>query len=234
MRGPEGCRDACADLLVDVVPLKVAGLRDELAVGKATLPDIRNVQSGELAESKVGGLRGAYVEIVTARLMAGMQWVDFDEGYPVYRMRYSLRLYVWTLGDNWPNAIDRRDYATNAVRQVIFEYPTLSTTPGDSGRVLHLDTYTEEYGAPARASNESGRSWAGAMISADIWSEETLAGPAALRPPLGETHDAQLGMTVLGTGEPIPDDLPTPSQFIPGLTEPVTTGGTTDGSQQQQ
>lgn len=230
MRGPEGVRDACTDLLVAKIGLKVAGLRRELDVGADILPDVRNIQSGELAEQTVGGLRGAYVEVVNARLMAGMRWVDYDEGYPVYAMRYSLRLYVWTLGADWPNAIDRRDHAVNAVRQTIFEYPTLSPLPGDSGKVLHLDTYTEEYGAPVRADNDSGRSWAGGMLSADVWSEETMAGEAALVPPLGETHDARVGMTVLGTGEPIPDDLPTPDQFMPGLVpDAVTTGGTTDG-----
>lgn len=214
MRGPDGVRDAIAELLREVVPAKSDALREAFALTRRDFADIEHVSSGEIPDQQVGNMGDVYVEVVNPRLMPGMQWVDFDQGYPVFRLRYSCRLFVWALGANWPSSINRRDNAVNVVRQSIFEYPTLSTTPGDTGMVVHWDTYTEEYGTPVRTKNNSGRSWTGAMCSIDMWSEETMR-QGALRPPIGSNEQTSLGTIVLGPNEPLPVDLPEPGEFTP-------------------
>lgn len=214
MDGPNGVRGAISDLLVGVLPLKVTKLREAFALGFGQLPDVGTVSDGELPEQTVGGWGATYVEVVNPRLQPRIEWIDMVAGYPQYRMRYGCRIYVWAIGDDWGQAIDRRDHTVNAVRQTLLEYPTLTTVPGDSGKLLHHDTYTEEYGAPVRAGNQSGRTWASALISADLWSEETM-GDASLRPPIGDNERTELGMSVLGPTESMPEDLPGPEQFRP-------------------
>lgn len=218
MRGPDGVRDAIAGLLREVAPVKADALRTVFGASARDFAPVEHVASGEIPEQTIGNMGEVYVEVVNPRLAGGMQWVDFDQGYPVFRLRYACRLFVWALGLDWPSSINRRDNAVNTVRQSIFEYPTLSTVPGDTGMVVHWDTYTEEYGTPARVPNKSGRCWAGAMLSIELWSEETMR-DGALRPPIGSNEQTSLGMVVLGPQEPMPTDLPAPDEFTPISTE---------------
>lgn len=220
MRGPDGVRDQIAAMLGEVLPLKVPALRTAYGLSPDDLPDIDLVSSGEIPESALSSLGTTWIEIINPRLLPGIQRVDIDPlGYPVYRMRYACRIYCWALGDDWDGALRRRDMICLAVRASLFEFPTLQTEPGDSGYLVHEDTYTEEYGAPVRAPNDSGRTWASALCSIDLWSEEgTAAG--ALRPAIGENRGATVGTTVLGPNAPIPDDLPRPPGFPP-ITDPA-------------
>lgn len=220
MRGPDGVRDQLATLLGDVIPTKITALRAAYGVGPDVLPDLALVSSGEIPDSTLSSLGPSWVEVINPRLTPGLKRVDIDPaGYPVYRLRYACRLYVWVLAVDWPTAVVQRDMLVGTVRQTLLEYPTLSTTPGDSGYLLHEDTYTEEFGQPLRAPNDSGRTWASALQSIDLWTEESMA-DGALRPPIGENRSTIIGATVLGPGVPIPDDLPRPPGFPPVVTDP--------------
>ena len=220
MRGPDGVRDQLATLLGEVVPEKIRALRAAYGVGAETLPDLALVSSGEIPDSVLSSLGPTWVEVINPRLLPGMQRVDIDPaGYPVYRLRYGCRAYLWALGTDWPSAITNRDMLVSVVRQTLLEYPTLQTAPGDSGFLLHEDTYTEEFGQPQRSPNDSGRTWASALLSIDLVTEESMA-DGALRPPLGENRSTIVGTTVLGPGMPMPDDLPRPPGFPPVAPDP--------------
>jgi len=216
MRGPDGVRDRIAALLREVLPVKLPALRAAYAIGRAELPDVDVVSSGEIPENVLSSLGETWIEVVNPRLLAGMRRVDIDlHGYPVYRLRYACRVYVWALGADWDAAMRRRDMVVGAVRVTLLEYPCLQTMPGDSGVVVHEDTYVEEYGAPVRTPNDSGRVWASALCSIDLWSEESMA-DGALRPPIGEAAEPPtVTTTVIGPGESFPPDLPGPASFVP-------------------
>lgn len=220
MRGPDGVRDRLAGLLGDVVPDKIAALRTAYGVGEESLPDLSLVSSGEIPESLLSSLGPTWCEVINPRLLPGLRRVDIDPaGYPVYQLRYACRVYLWVLAGDWPEAVAQRDMMVSTVRQVLLEYPTLQRTPGDSGFLLHEDTYTEEFGQPLRAPNDSGRTWASALLSIDLVTEESMA-DGALRPPIGENRSTIIGTTVLGSSVPMPDDLPRPPGFPPVVTQP--------------
>lgn len=221
MRGPDGVRDQLAALLGEVLPHKIPALREAWKLSSEHLPDVDVVSSGEIPESALSSLGNTWIEIINPRLLPGMQRVDIDpHGYPVYRLRYACRIYCWALGVDWPHALMARDMVTAAVRNSLLEFPTLQTDPGDSGYLVHEDTYTEEYGAPVRAPNDSGRTWASGLCSIDMWSEESMAA-GALRPPIGENASTIVGAGVVGFNEPIPDDLPRPPGFPPVTETPT-------------
>jgi hypothetical protein len=214
MRGPDSVRNAIADLLTAALPRKIPLLREAFGVDQGALPDLDVMSSGEMPDSALTSVGKSWVEVVNPRLLPGVQRVDIDPaGYPVYRMRYGCRIYVWALGADWDNAILRRDMLTGAVRAVLFEFPTLTLEGGDTGFLVHEDTYTEEYGVPIRAANASGRTWGSALCSVDLWSEETMAA-GALRPPVGAlAGQPALASTLIPANEPIPEDLPRPPGF---------------------
>lgn len=220
MRGPDGVRDQLAALLGDVVPDKIRALRAAYGVGEESLPDLSMVSSGEIPDSMLSSLGPTWVEVINPRLQPGLRRVDIDPaGYPVYRLRYGCRLYVWALAPDWPSAIVHRDMMVGAVRMTLLEYPTLQREPGDSGYLLHEDTYTEEFGQPQRAPNDSGRTWDSALLSIDLETEESMA-DGALRPPIGENRSTIIGTTLIGPTAPMPDDLPRPPGFPPVVTDP--------------
>lgn len=220
MRGPDGIRDQLANLLGEVIPSKIPALRAAYGVTGAELPDLALVSSGEIPDSILSSLGPTWAEVINPRLQPGMRRVDIDPaGYPVYRLRYGCRIYLWALARDWPTAVVHRDMLVSAVRQTLLEYPTLQTEPGDSGFLLHEDTYTEEFGQPQRAPNDSGRTWASALLSIDLETEESMAA-GALRPPIGEVLSTIVGTTVLGAGVPMPDDLPRPPGFPPVVPVP--------------
>lgn len=227
MRGADGVRNAVAAMLVDVMPIKIPLLREAYGVDQGILPDLDVVSSGEVPDKAFTSIGQTWVEVVNPRLLPGIQRVDIDPaGYPVYRMRYACRVYVWALGEDWDNAILRRDMMSGAVRMALFEFPTLTIKGGDTGYLVHEDTYTEEYGIPAPTANASGRSWASALLSVDMWSEETMDA-GRMRPPIGVVATTPtVGTTVLGPSSPMPDDLPRP----PGFPAPDPEEENSDGS----
>lgn len=220
VRGPDGVRNGIAALLGEVLPVKVPLLRAAFGITQDELPDIDVVASGEIPESSLSSLGMTWVEVINPRLLPGMRRVDIDpSGYPVYRLRYACRIYCWALGLDWDSALKRRDMIAAAVRASLLEFPTLQTAPGDhpQGYLVHEDTYTEEYGAPVRAPNDSGRTWASALCSIDMWSEESMA-DGAMRPAIGAAETTRIGASIVGPTQPIPDDLPTPDAFVPVTT----------------
>ncbi len=80
------------------------------------------------------------------------------------------------------------------MRSTLLEYPTLTSAGGDTEYLVLTDTWSEEYGIPGRAPNDSGRCWCSAVLSVDTRAEEDL-GDGRLREPIG-----QVGRILLSTG----------------------------------
>lgn len=225
MRGADGVRDALAHFLLDALPLKTAALRAAWNLDQGRLPDMGAVTSGEMTEEALTDVADAWCEIVNPRMLAGMRWVDItDAGDPVFHTRYACKLYVWALGVNWDQSIIRRDMLALAVRTCLLEFPTLTLAGGDTEYVALQETWSEEYGVPTRAPNDSGRTWCSAVLSVDVRAEESLAA-GRLREPIAQAARVVLGADGVGPHSEFPPDLPTPDQFSPAGTVGTSTGG---------
>lgn len=211
MRGADGVRDKVAELLSLEVPRKVPLLREAWNLDAAALPDMDVLVSGEAADNALDSRGKSWVEVINPRLLKTRR-VDIDPaGRPVYRSRYSARIYVWALAETWDGAKRARDNLAVVVRLSLIEYPTLTLAGGDSGWLLHEDTITEEYGEPQRVNRRSGsgpaRVWAAAVLSYEIDTEETTA-DGSTRPPLGVNNDTTITPLGYGPGTPFPEEVP--------------------------
>lgn len=212
MKGANGVRDKVAELLGLEMPRKVPLLREAWDLDAAALPDVDVITSGETADNALDSRGKSWVEVINPRLLKTVR-VDIDTaGRPVYRSRYSARIYVWALGDTWESSKLARDNLAVVVRLSLIEYPTLTLAGGDSGWLLHEDTITEEYGEPQRINRRPGnvgpvRVWAAAVLSYEIDAEETTA-DGSTRPPLGLNNDTFVTPQGYGPGTPFPEEGP--------------------------
>lgn len=171
--GVKAVRDAVRNLLAADLPRRITEMTSLWRLNTGDVPTADMITSGEAPDNALDHKGKAWVEIVTPRLMPRTRCVDVTPtGGNVNRYRYSSRIYVWTLGDAWADAIDRRDRLAVAVRDSLFGYPTLAVPPavGDTGFLLNSSTISEEYGEPYRLkrANGSTRVWAGAVLAYEI------------------------------------------------------------------
>jgi len=213
VRGADGIRDHLAALLGEVLPRKIPALRKAWQLDQGSMPDLGAVSSGEMAENALTNIADTWVEVINPRMLPGLKRVDITPaGDPQYHIRYACKIYVWALGRDWNEAMVRRDTIAAAVRLSLLEYPTLSTAGGDTEHLVLEETWTEEYGVPTRAPNDSGRCWCSAVLAVDARAEEDMA-DGRLRTPIGTTNRMLLSTTGYGPTVEFPPDLPTPEQF---------------------
>lgn len=207
MRGADGVRDKVAELLDVELPRRIPLLRDAWQLDAAKLPDADVIVSGEAADHVLDSRGQSWIEVINPRLMKTTR-VDIDpHGRPVYRSRYSARIYVWALGDGWHEAKTARDNLAAAVRGSLIEYPTLTIAGGDTGWLLHEDTITEEFGEPQRINSRTrggpARVWCAAVLSYEIDAEESTA-DGSTRPSLGVNNNNVITPDAVGAGVPFP------------------------------
>jgi hypothetical protein len=202
MRGADGVRDRLAVLLATEMPRKIPLLRQAWGVGAERLPDVDYWISGDIPEEMVSA--GAWVVVVNPRLLRTVRTGSFSPaGEPEYRSRYACRIYVWTLGLDWNSAIDARDKLTACARLSLFQYSTLSTDGGDTGYLVHENTYTEDYGVPIRS--KGSRCWAASIMSVDVDVEE-FVDDGSTRPPIGVAEDVTPQTAAVGPTQPFPEE----------------------------
>lgn len=212
MRGADGVRDKVAALLGAEIPRKVPLLRTAWNLNAEQLPELDVITSGEAADLALDTRGRSWIEVINPRLMRITQ-VDMDPaGRPIYRSRYSARIYIWALGDDWATAIAARDHLAACARLSLLEYPTLRLEGGDSGYLVHVDTIAEEFGEPQRVNRGRGaggspRVWCGGVLLYEIDAEETMA-DGSTRPPLGAVQTTQITQDVYGPGQPFPEESP--------------------------
>lgn len=205
MKGADAVRDRVAILLASEMPRKIPMLREAWGVGADRLPDVTYWVSGDIPEETVNGMAGtAWVVVVNPRLLRMVRTGDFSPaGDPEYRSRYACRIYVWVLGPDWDTAIDARDKLTACARLSLIQYPTLTNAGGDTGYLMHEDTYTEDFGVPVRSSGS--RCWAAAIMSLDVDVEEFVDDGSTV-PPLGVAETVDTTAFAVGPGQPFPEE----------------------------
>lgn len=210
MNGPDGVRDACVALLREDLPERIPLLRAARGLDNARLPDVARdrIVSGERPSSVLTSAGRSWIEVINPRKLRVRQ-VDLDQnGNPVYRTRWGVRVIVWALADHWDVSLAARDNLMSAVSASLLEYPTLSRTPGDSGFLVHIDTITEEPGTPFRISDDpqgariNPRVWTGGALVYQMDDESTLT-EASTRPPWGAADTINVTGAVAAPGQPI-------------------------------
>ena len=213
MRGADGVRDQLAVVLGELLPRKTPALRAVWGLSHGQLPDLGAVSSGEMPENALTDVADVWLEIINPRMLPGLRRVDITPaGDPQYHIRYACKLYVWALGTDWDQAMIRRDMMATAVRLCLLEFPTLTALGGDTEYLALEETWTEEYGVPVRAPNDSGRCWCSAVLAVDVRAEEDMA-DGRLRTPIGVTNRVLVSAGGYGPSVLFPDDLPTPDGF---------------------
>lgn len=205
MRGADGVRDRIVELLKFEVARKVPLLRVAWDQTATTIPALDEIVSGESTDRALDSRGQTWCVVINPRLLNTMR-VGIVDGLPEYLTRYSCRVYVWSKGANWAEAIAQRDNLAVACRLSLLEYPNLDPEArGDTGYRLHENTYTEEFGEPLRLGNaKGGRVWAGAVLAIDVDCQETIA-DGSTRPPIGEAEEISTTATVVGPGQPLPE-----------------------------
>jgi hypothetical protein len=203
MRGANGVRDQMTLLLASEMPRKNPLLREAWNLDAAKLPDVERFVSGDLPEQALSG-KGSLVVVINPRLLKAVRTGDFSPlGAPEYRSRYSCRVYIWALGDDWDGAIAARDNLAACARLCLFEYPTLAVEGGDTGYLIFENTYTEDFGVPVRASGS--RCWAAAILSIDADVEEFVDAGSTV-PALGAAEQITPTTTAVGPTQPLPGE----------------------------
>lgn len=201
MKGANGVRDQMTLLLASEMPRKIPLLREAWNVDAAKLPEVTKVISGDLPEQALSGGESLVV-VINPRLLRSNRTGDFDEnGSPEYRSRYSCRVYIWALGNDWDGAIAARDNLAACARLCLFEYPTLTNQGGDTGYLMYENTYTEDFGVPLRGAGS--RCWAAAILSIDADVEEHVDDGSTV-PPLGTAQQIAATTTAVGPLQPFP------------------------------
>lgn len=210
MRGADGVRDKLAGLLHSEMPRKLGLLAEAwqaLVVDPGiTIPELDQVVSGEAPDNAIASETDTAVLVLNPRLQ-NLKMVDIENGLPVFMSRYSCRIYAWARGETWAEAVSARDNLAVAARLSLLEYPTLDNqVHGDTGYRLLINTYTEEFGEPYRLANAKGRrAVAAAVLAIDLDCEETLA-DGSTREPLGVAEQIVTTATLVGPGQPLPEE----------------------------
>jgi hypothetical protein len=171
--GVKAVRDKVAALLVADLPTRITRMTSLWGLDAGSIPGVDMVTSGEAADNALDARGKTWIEVVTPRLLPRTRTMDLtSSGSAVNRYRYSARIYVWAVADRWAQALDDRDRLAGAVRDSLFDYPTLAVPPvvGDTGFLLNSSTISEEYGEPYRIKRQGGspRVWAPALLSYEI------------------------------------------------------------------
>lgn len=204
MRGADGVRDQMARLLASDMPRRIERLRVARGWDAAQLPDVDAFTSGDPPDSRQSSNEGnrVWVVVVNPRLIRIAATGDFSPaGEPEYHCTYSCRVYIRTKGDNWQLSEAARDHIAEAARATLLQYPTLSTTPGETGFRVVQATYNEDYGVPSRVANGQS-AWAAAILTVDVLSEEYVDDGSTL-PPLGEMQEVETSSYAVGVDEPM-------------------------------
>lgn len=210
VRGADGVRDQMAALFAVEMPRKIDLIRQARAWGAEVLPDVDRIVSGNVTEETLsahGSKWRTWVVVVNPRLVRATPTGDFSPaGEFEFHSLYSCRVLVWHLGEDWDLAIAGRDHVAEAARACLFQYPTLSVEPGDSGYRVNLPTYSEDYGDPARSGTKNaGKTWAASILTVEVLVEEYLDDGSTL-PPLGVMETIGTESYAVGFTQPLPGE----------------------------
>lgn len=145
--------------------------------------------------------------ITTASSMTGMERIGHDGSNPLYRVKYSMRTYVWVRTEQSSEVTIMRDRLTTVVRSALLDYPCLRATDPRGTFKVEIDegSIREEYSDLTLLKGE--RVLAGSYISYDLDMDEIV-----MREPLGVLNSIDLQVIQKGVTE-------TRSSLITGATK---------------
>ncbi len=145
--------------------------------------------------------------ITTASSMTGMERIGHDGSNPLYRVKYSMRTYVWVKTEQSSEVTIMRDRLTTVVRSALLDYPCLRATDPRGTFKVSIDegSIREEYSDLTLLKGD--RVLAGSYISYDLDMDEIV-----MREPLGVLNSFDLQLIQKGVTE-------TRSSLITGATK---------------
>jgi hypothetical protein len=204
VRGADGVRDQLTELFASDMPRRIELLRVARGWGAETMPDVDVFLSGDVPDSELSSAKGhrVWLVVVNPRLIRIVATGDFSSaGDAEYHSTYSCRVFIRTKGEDWQLSEQARDHIAEAARATLLQYPSLSTTPGETGYRLVQATYNEDYGLPARVANNQG-AWAAAILTVDVLAEECVDDGSTL-PSVGEAQEVDVATLAVGATEPM-------------------------------
>jgi len=136
----------------------------------------------------------AWPTIITVAIsMSGMERDGWYKGNPEYRVKYSMRTYVWVRDEGSDAATMMRDRLTTVVRSALLDRPCLKATDPRETFMALIDegTLREEYSDLTLLKGD--RVLAGAYLSYDLEINEIVA-----REDVGTVSEFQLMEVVAG------------------------------------
>jgi hypothetical protein len=134
--------------------------------------------------------------ITTAISMTGLERISHDRGNPLYRVKYSMRTYVWVRTEYSAEATIMRDRLTTVVRAALLDYPCLRATDARGTFRVTIDesSIREEYSDLTLLKGD--RVLAGSYISYDLEIDEIV-----MREPIAILNEIDLTVIQKGVTE---------------------------------
>ena len=134
--------------------------------------------------------------ITTAISMTGLERISYDRGNPLYRVKYSMRTYVWVKTEQSAEATIMRDRLTTVVRAALLDYPCLKATdPRDTFKAtIDESSIREEYSDLTLLKGD--RVLAGSYISYELDIDEIV-----MREPIAILNSIDLEVIQKGVTE---------------------------------
>lgn len=199
LRGPAGVRADVTAFLRAHLPAHIDGCRYAWGLPAARLPAPANVPEDNRIDAYLDHEPAALDRWPLVAVTTGRRThraVDFsDDGSPLYRAMYPIRVYSWVRDEGYEATADQRDNLGTAVSVTVLSHINL----GSSGR-MRVDPGTVVVDFSDVTPVKGDRFVAGSYVGFDLHVEETLTDRLAM--PAQQPRDTV--SSVIATGEVLP------------------------------
>lgn len=196
MRGPRGVRHAVTDFLRVELPRRIEACREAWGLSADDLPlpvsDPEDARRDGYIEHEPKAIdRWPLIAVTSGR--RSQRGVDFDDdGAPIYRATYPVRVYSWVRDAGWDATQDMRDDMATAIQIAVLSHTTLHS-PGGSLQIVP-STLLVDFSSVQPVKGD--RFVAGSFVGFDVHATETLTDRLAL--PGEQPRDTVSDVTVTG------------------------------------
>lgn len=170
MHGAHFAKSYVSTYLQNDIPQRIVSYRNGWNLDSDTLPSpIKYLTYEPIALDE-------WPTIITVAIsMAGMERSGWHQGHPEYRVKYSMRTYVWVRDEGSDEATIMRDRLTTIVRSALLDRPCLKATDPRETFLALIDegTLREEYSDLTLLKGD--RVLAGSYLSYDLEINEIVA-----------------------------------------------------------
>lgn len=201
MRGPRGVRHAVTNFLRANLPRHIEACREawdlldeELPIPASHPDDPRKDAYFEREPAAID--RWPMIAVTTGRRTQRETDRDPDDGSPVARATYQLRVYSWVRAEGWDETQDMRDDLATAVQVCLLSHVTLDSIDGR----LQIAPSTLTVDPSDVVKVQGDRYVAGSFVGVELHAVETLTDRLSL--PGAQPRDTV--QTVIVDGEVLP------------------------------